>query len=65
MAIVMSRALDQAIRGHGEETFPNECCGFMLGSVNGEDRAGVELMRADNDREEAAQVQRVLITPGD
>ena len=63
MAIVMSRALDQAIRGHGEETFPNECCGFMLGSVNGEDRAVVELMRADNDREDEEQVHRFLITP--
>ena len=63
MAIVLPNELEQAIRGHGEETFPNECCGFMLGSVNGEDRCVVELMRADNDREDEEQYHRFLITP--
>ena len=63
MAIVLPDELEQAIRGHGEETFPDECCGFMLGSVNGEDRRVVELMRADNDREDEEQYHRFLITP--
>ena len=61
MAIVMSRALDQAIRGHGEETFPNEWCGFMLGSGNGEARDVVELRRADNGRADGEAVHRFLI----
>ncbi len=63
MAIVISTELEEAIRGHGEETFPNECCGFMLGSVNGENRRVIELMRADNDREDEEQYHRFLITP--
>lgn len=63
MAIVISTELEAAIRGHGEETFPNECCGFMLGSVNGENRRVIELMRADNDREDGEQYHRFLITP--
>ena len=62
MAIVISTELEEAIRGHGEETFPNEYCGFMLGSVNGENRRVIELMRDDNDREDEEQYHRFLIT---
>lgn len=63
MAIVLSKAQKEAIERHGEETFPNECCGFVLGRTNGQDRSVVELMRADNDREADAQRNRFLITP--
>lgn len=63
MAVVLSKKLEQAIQGHGEDAFPNECCGFLLGSVNGENRRIVELMRADNDREDEEQYHRFLITP--
>ena len=31
MAITLSAAVDAAIRAHGRETFPHECCGAMLG----------------------------------
>ncbi|HXR37552.1 MAG TPA: M67 family metallopeptidase [Terracidiphilus sp.] len=31
----IARAVYQALRSHGEETYPNECCGALLGrSVN-------------------------------
>ena len=63
MAIVLTEEHDKTIRSHGEETFPNECCGFILGKIDGDDRNVVELMRADNDREDEAQYNRFLITP--
>ena len=63
MAIVLSAEHKAAIEKHGEETFPNECCGFILGKLNGADRGAVELMRAANDREGEAQYNRFLITP--
>ena len=65
MAIQLSKANDQAIRGFGEETFPNECCGFMLGTVAGDDRAVVELLPANNDRDDKNKFNRFLITPDD
>jgi proteasome lid subunit RPN8/RPN11 len=63
MAIVLSVEHKTAIEKHGEETFPNECCGFILGKLNGADRSVAELMRAANDREGDAQYNRFLITP--
>lgn len=63
MAIVLRAEHKAAIEKHGEETFPNECCGFILGKLNGADRNVVELMPAANDREGEAQYNRFLITP--
>lgn len=63
MAIVLTTEHKTTIEKHGEETFPNECCGFILGKLNGNDRTVVELMRAANDREGEAQYNRFLITP--
>jgi proteasome lid subunit RPN8/RPN11 len=39
-----------SLRRHGEETYPNECCGVMLGTVDGEVRTVVECVRAGNTR---------------
>lgn len=62
MAIRLAGEHAAAIRKHGEETFPNECCGFILGTANGDSREAVELLAAYNDREEEAQYNRFLIT---
>ena len=32
MALTISPAVDAAIRRHGVETYPNECCGALYGS---------------------------------
>jgi proteasome lid subunit RPN8/RPN11 len=29
--VVATRAVDEAIRRHGEETYPHECCGALVG----------------------------------
>ena len=31
MPIALTAEVDAAIRAHGRETFPHECCGAMLG----------------------------------
>jgi proteasome lid subunit RPN8/RPN11 len=56
-------ALAAAIREHGRETYPNECCGFLLGAPGGS--AVSEIARASNAREEAAATHRYLIPPED
>lgn len=65
MAIILNAELKAAIEKHGEETFPNECCGFILGKLNGADRTVAELLRVANDREAEEQYHRFLITPDD
>ena len=32
MALRITAAVDEAIRAHGAETFPNECCGALYGA---------------------------------
>ncbi len=63
MGIELTHDQQKAIRQHGEETFPHECCGFMLGKANGAAKSVGELLRADNDREDGARHNRFLITP--
>jgi proteasome lid subunit RPN8/RPN11 len=58
-----------AIRRHGEADFPHECCGLMIGSLEGasDGAPGVkvvhEIFPISNAREEAAKRNRFLITP--
>lgn len=63
MSIEICKVDVDAIHSHGEETFPNECCGFILGTVEDKNKKAVELLRADNDRESENQFNRFLITP--
>ncbi len=38
----------EAIRKHGEQTYPRECCGLLLGTFKGDDKTVHELWRVDN-----------------
>jgi proteasome lid subunit RPN8/RPN11 len=51
----------ETLRAHGEETYPDECCGIMLGHT-GESNQVVELMRAGNTRTDSAH-NRYHIAP--
>ena len=31
MALMLGAGVDEAIRDHGRQTYPHECCGAMLG----------------------------------
>ncbi len=40
----------EALRRHGEETYPHECCGVLLGVMDGDERAVRAVERAGNTR---------------
>jgi proteasome lid subunit RPN8/RPN11 len=46
----ISRQQYAALRQHGEETYPHECCGVLLGSMDGDARIVTSIMRAGNTR---------------
>lgn len=57
------RTVYDAIRAHGEETYPHECCGALLGhSVQGGSWKVVAAVRAGNTRTDSAR-NRYQIAP--
>jgi proteasome lid subunit RPN8/RPN11 len=50
------------LRAHGEETYPHECCGIMLGKSDGDDLRVAQLIRAGNTRTDSAH-NRYNIAP--
>jgi proteasome lid subunit RPN8/RPN11 len=44
-----------ALRQHGEETYPHECCGVLLGQIEGEERVVTSIARAGNTRTDSPQ----------
>jgi proteasome lid subunit RPN8/RPN11 len=51
-----------AIERHGEDTYPHECCGFLIGRIEEGEKRIVEVQRAGNEREDSPQ-NRYLISP--
>src|SRR5438477_8692778 len=43
------------IRRHGEETYPHECCGVLLGQVDGDVRTVTSIARCGNTRTDSPQ----------
>lgn len=62
MAIKVKQEHLNQIRKHGEQTYPYECCGFLLGTREGETNILSEAFPAENERKES-QETRYLITP--
>ena len=60
MALTLSPSLVEAIHAHGRETYPNECCGALIGC----DGAVVETLALPNMTEEGPR-RRFLVRPGD
>ncbi|MDR3745041.1 MAG: M67 family metallopeptidase [Acidobacteriaceae bacterium] len=54
----------QALRAHGEETYPHECCGVLLGKAAPESNQVCEIVRAGNTRTDSAH-NRYNIAPED
>ena len=52
-----------AIKEHGERTYPHECCGFLLGKMDGDQRHVEQVMPAVNSRGEEEKHNRFTITP--
>ena len=62
MSLILSRALYDDLRAHGEETYPNECCGIMLGRAETDAIRVASLVRAGNTRTDSAH-NRYNIAP--
>ena len=59
-ALRLRRKDADEIRAHGRETYPHECCGFLLGAPSGNEVT--EIARASNAREDSP-ANRYLIPP--
>jgi proteasome lid subunit RPN8/RPN11 len=54
----------EAIRAHGEETYPHECCGVLLGHESPDGWRIQESIKAGNTRTDSAH-NRYSISPGE
>jgi Predicted metal-dependent protease of the PAD1/JAB1 superfamily len=52
----------EALRAHGEETYPNECCGVLLGKSDPDGNHVRQIVRAGNTRTDSAH-NRYNIAP--
>jgi proteasome lid subunit RPN8/RPN11 len=62
MSLLLSKDLYQQLRTHGEETYPHECCGILLGKSTEENLHVRQLIRAGNTRTDSAH-NRYNIAP--
>ena len=67
MAIRVKQQHLNEIKKHGEETYPHECCGFLIGEKDGEVNVLRRVHRAVNEwaksDERESKANRYLITP--
>jgi len=63
-ALRLRKADYDAIRAHGEETYPHECCGALLGRWVPDGRWIEASIRAGNTRTDSAHI-RYQISPGE
>lgn len=50
------------IKAHGSKTYPEECCGVLLGRMDGGDKVVQEVLEIDNSSEQMRE-RRFVITP--
>src|SRR6201995_4182289 len=62
MSLILSRALYDDLRAHGEATYPNECCGILLGRADTDAIRVPTLIPAGNTRTDSAH-NRYHIAP--
>jgi proteasome lid subunit RPN8/RPN11 len=49
----VSKSHYQMLRQHGEETYPHECCGVLLGKMDGSQREVTNVTRCGNTRNDS------------
>ena len=54
LPLKVSQELYDRLRAHGEETYPHECCGILLGHARAEGIEVADLIRAGNTRTDSA-----------
>jgi proteasome lid subunit RPN8/RPN11 len=64
--IILKNQTDKAIRTQGEKTYPDECCGFVLGQIDNENnRVVTEIIPARNTSPETEKHHRFGIDPAE
>lgn len=63
MALKIDKSHLELIKAYGVESYPNECCGFLLGRQVDGDKEVLLTLPAANTREESEKYHRFLITP--
>ena len=63
--IRLTRQIEEEIQAAGVEAYPNECCGIMFGSEEGDIHVVKALRPIENARESGEQYHRFLITAED
>lgn len=53
--IKISQSVYASLRQHGEETYPHECCGILLGHMEGDSRSVTSAARCGNTRADSPQ----------
>jgi proteasome lid subunit RPN8/RPN11 len=51
----INKRVYDSLRRHGEETYPHECCGVLLGQANGDERVVTSVVRCGNTRTDSPQ----------
>ena len=49
----ISQSHYDSLRRHGEETYPHECCGVLLGQMDGDQRVVTSVARCGNTRDDS------------
>jgi proteasome lid subunit RPN8/RPN11 len=62
--LILPKAVFEALRAHGEEMYPHECCGALLGRPFPQGWQIESAVRADNTRTDSAH-NRYHIAPGE
>ncbi|MGA2076803.1 MAG: M67 family metallopeptidase [Terriglobia bacterium] len=60
MVLRITQAQTESIRGHGARDYPSECCGALLGKVEGESKQVMEVVALKNLRHDPGQAQQLL-----
>ncbi|MDR1915592.1 MAG: M67 family metallopeptidase [Synergistaceae bacterium] len=64
--IFLDDAVNRAIRNEAEASYPNECCGILLGTVDPDGaRSVTEIIEIDNTSDADEQYHRFTIGPDD
>lgn len=63
MNLQIPQDIQAQIRAHGEAAYPHEGAGFLLGRADGEGRSVINILPAENAREDTARHNRYLLGP--
>jgi proteasome lid subunit RPN8/RPN11 len=66
IVFALKAGAEKTIRAEGEKSYPNECCGFLLGAAGVDGNRGADsVLPVENARESGEQYHRFVITAED